>query len=432
MFKHSLKTLDCGLPVITVPMPGVKSVTTLLLCNTGSRYEKEGKEGIAHFFEHMPAKGTKNYPDAFTFASTLDSIGANFNAYTSKEYTGYYVHAASEHVDLALDVVSDMVLAPKLRQKDIDVEKGVIVEEINMYRDMPSRHIGNLFEQMIYSGSGLGHDIIGSKKTVTSFKSSDFKNFLDKWYGLENMLLIVAGDKEKVGNNNLLSDINNIFGKKNKDKKIKKEKIKLDKWLGKPISNKKLHIEYKKTEQAHFVMGWPGISRNDNKKYALSLLSTIMGGNMSSRLFSEVREKRGLCYYVHSDVDLYHDTGIFGASAGVDPNRVEEAVKVTVEEFYKAVSSQKVDKKELQKAKDYVTGKMVLGLEDSQSVASYFGMKQLLQNKIETPEEVLSKIKAVNLDEIRKVAEDLIKSGELRFAVIGPYDKPEVFKNIIK
>ena len=446
MFNHSFQTLDCGLPVIIVPMPSVKSVTTLLLCNTGSRYEEPGQEGIAHFFEHMPAKGTENYPDALTFSSTLDAVGAEFNAYTSKEYTGYYVHAAAKHLDLALDVVSDMVLAPKLRQADIEVEKGVIVEELNMYRDMPSHHIANLFENMVFAGSGLGHEIVGSKETVTSFKSADFKAFLDKWYRLGNMVLIIAGDKDKVTNASLLNKINDLFLQKSQGLNIKLQtndkfqnqnfkKNKIDSWLGKPLSEQRLHLEYKKTEQAHFVLGWPGISRVDKRRYVASLLSIILGGNMSSRLFTEVREKRGLCYYIHSDFDLYHDTGIFGASAGVDQNRVEEAVKVTINQFThlrQGYGGQAMlNEQELKKAKDYLSGKMVLGLEDSQSVASYFGMKQLLQNKIETPEQALQQVKAVTLDQVQSLVEELIKPGELRLALIGPYKDRKAFEQLI-
>ncbi len=431
MLNYSLTTLQSGLPVIRIPMPAVKSVTVLVLCNTGSRYEKPEQYGIAHFFEHMVFKGTQKYPTAQLLASTVDGIGADFNAFTGKEYTGYYVKSASEHVGLALDVVSDMLLAPALRQDDIDREKGVIIEELNLYADTPHRHIADLFDNLVYQGNGLEHDIVGNKSTIKSMRSEDFQTFLQSWYGLGNMLLVLAGDSEVVESEATMDQVRQAFAKEAGERV--KNKINLNQHLEKdPISRLKLHVEYKKTEQAHFILGWPGISRHDPDRYALSLLSTILGGNMSSRLFTEVREKRGLCYYVHSDVDQAHDGGIFGASAGVDPNRVEEALRVTINEFVSLVDGNKpVTADELVKAKDYVAGKMTLGLEDSESVAQFFGMKQLLMNQIETPAAVLEKLKAVSLEAVTAVAKRLIRSGQLRMAVIGPFAEKAKFEKLI-
>jgi predicted Zn-dependent peptidase len=430
MFTHSLITLASGLPVITVPMPAVKSVTVLILANTGSRYEKPKEEGIAHFFEHMVFKGTQKFPDAQSLAATVDGIGADFNAFTSKEYTGYYVKSASEHVGLALDVVSDMLLTPKLRQDDIDREKGVIIEEINMYADAPARHVNDLFDRLMFKGSGLGHDIIGTKETVSEFKTEDFQQFLKQWYGFGNMLLIMAGDEAILNDPETLETVRRLFSKEAGERI--KDKVKLQRYLPtQPLSPHRTHVEFKETEQAHFVLGWPALNRTDPRRYALSLLSTVLGGNMSSRLFNEVREKRGLCYYIHADSDLYHDTGVFGGAAGVDPKRVEEALKVSIGQ-YKAVAdgTQPITAHELQKAKDYVAGKMVLGFEDSESVAQYYGMRHLLSGIIEEPEKALEKIKAVTVDEVNQIAEALIKEHELRLAVIGPFKNPEVFEKI--
>jgi predicted Zn-dependent peptidase len=431
MLNFSLTTLPSGLPVIRIPMPAVESVTVLVLCNTGSRYEKPEQYGIAHFFEHMVFKGTKKYPTAQALAGTVDGIGADFNAFTGKEYTGYYVKSAAQHLGLALDVVSDMLLAPALRQEDIDREKGVIVEELNLYVDTPHRHIADLFDNMIFKGNGLEHDIVGNKSTIKSLKTEDFQTFLQSWYGPGNMLLILAGDGQVVESEATMDQIRVAFSKEAGERV--KNKIGLEQHLEKdPISRLKLHVEHKKTEQAHFILGWPGINRHDPDRYALSLLSTILGGNMSSRLFTEVREKRGLCYYVHSDVDQAHDGGVFGASAGVDPNRIEEALEVTINEFTSLVDGKKpVTEEDLKKAKDYVAGKMTLGLEDSESVAQFFGMKQLLHNKIETPEEVMEKLQAVNLEEVTAVAKRLIKPGQMRLAVIGPFTEKAKFEKVL-
>jgi predicted Zn-dependent peptidase len=437
MLHHTLTQLDSGLSVIRVPMPSVKSMTVVALCNTGSRYEDPAQYGVAHFFEHMVFKGTQKYPDAQALAGAIDAVGADFNAFTSKEYTGYYVKAASSHLELALDVVSDMLLTPQLRQDDIDREKGVIIEELNMYVDSPSSHIANLFEQMFFAGSGLQHDIIGTKETISGMKAEDFKNFLNKWYGFGNMLLVIAGDAEVVKQDSTLKLAEKMFAKGSAERhKLDKKKSTVHHNLTtSPISDKTLHVEFRQTEQAHLIMGWPGLKRSSKERYALSLLSTIIGGNMSSRLFTEVREKRGLCYYVHSDVDQYHDGGFMGASAGVDQSRVEEAIKVIRAEFEAAAVGEKgkaITPRELQKAKDYVAGKMVLGLEDSESVAQFFGMKQLLLDEITTPEQTLERYNKVTLEEVQAILKQLVSSEPLRLAVIGPYKESQPFAQLIQ
>ena len=407
-------------------MKSVESVTVLVLANTGSRYEQTDQHGTAHFFEHMVFKGTQNFPTAQILSRAVDGVGADFNAFTSKEYTGYYVKTASDHLDLALSVVSDMLLRPLLRQEDIDREKGVIVEEMNMYADNPASHIANLFDQMVYRGSGLSHNLVGEKETVTQQTQADFRQFLQQWYGLGNLILVLAGDEKVVNDTHLLSKVNDYFSEK--DVVDRQPTAKISPYLvSNPISQEKLHVELKETQQAHLVLGWPGISRKSDQRYILSVLSVILGGNMSSRLFTEVREKRGLCYYVHTDVDYFHDGGLFGGSAGVDPSRFAEALKVMVGEFRQlADGRQPVSTQELQMAKDYVMGKMVLGFEDSESLAQFFGMRLLLQGKTVSPEEMETKIKAVTLDQVQALAKQLILPDELRLAVIGPFKKLEV------
>ena len=430
MISYTKDVLPSGLTVIRVPVPAVKSVTVLALVNVGSRYQEPRLWGISHFLEHMVFKGTEKYPDSQTLTAAVDEIGAKFNAFTSKEYTGYYVKAASKGVDLALDVVSDMLLTAKLRQEDIDREKGVIIEEINMYADMPASHIANLFEQMVYAENTLGHDIIGNKTTVSAFTSQDFKDHLQKWYGNRNIVLILSGDEDVVQQPEILDKVDQLFKKGDSGQR---EFTKAADHLGsQPLTEKRLLVEFRQSEQAHFVLGFPALKRADARRPALSLLNVLLGSNMSSRLFSEVREKRGLCYYIHSDVDFYHDIGLFGAAAGVDPKRVEEAVTVTLQEFYAlAAGTKPVTASELKRAKDYITGKFVLDLEDSESIAQYFGMKQLLLGQVETPDELLQKYMAVTLEEVNALAREIIVKGAVRFAIIGPFQDPAVFEKII-
>ncbi len=427
-----LHQLSNGLSVITAPMKGVESLTVMLLANTGSRFEPIGKEGLAHFLEHMVFKGTKKYLTAQKLAATIDALGADFNAFTSHEYAGYYVKAAAKHLSTAVDVLSDMLLQPTLNEEDIEREKGVIVEEINMYHDQPASHVGNLFARMVYQGSGLGHDIIGTKDSVTAIKSADFRAFLSQWYGLGNLVLVLAGKAEVVESAETLKLVEEMFDKKTEDRLEGKQEI-TELLSDDQLAKQRLHLEQRETQQAHFILAWPGINRTDERKYAAYVLSALMGGNMSSRLFTEVREKRGLCYYVRSTTDQFHDKGIFGVSAGVDPGRVEEAIQVSADEFHKlATGKQKLTKSELSRAQEYLIGKWALNMEDSDTMAQFVGLRQVLLGEIETVQEMMRKIQAVTLEEVNQVARELILPGEARLALIGPYDDQDKFGELIK
>lgn len=430
MFKHLIEKLPSGLNLIRVPMSTVSSLTVMVFVNTGSRYEKIDDWGVAHFFEHMVFKGTKKFATTKKLAATIDSIGANFNAFTSKEYTAYYVQAASEHLALSLDVLSDMMVDPLLRSEDIEREKGVIIEELNMYLDTPARHIGDVFEQMMFTQNGLEHDIIGTKESIKNINRQSFLNLLNHWYGLDNLLVVIAGDQKIVESDQTKKLVQEMFSK-NSQISSRRSGVKINPYLSQtPYSDQRLKVESKKTEQAHLILGFPGIKRNDPRRFSQALLATVFGGNMSSRLFIEVREKRGLCYYVHSETEQYHDAGFFGVAAGVDPSRVHEAIKVITDQLNQLIGKKQVTEAELAQAKSYFAGKMVLGLEDSASVAQYYGMKQLLLNQIETPEEVLAKIKAISLDEVNTLAQELIQSQLLKLAVIGDF-KADDFMSVI-
>lgn len=422
--------LDTGLTVLRVPMDSVKSVTVLALVKVGSRYEDPRVSGVSHFLEHMVFKGTEKYPTAQDVAAAVDAVGAEFNAFTSKEYTGYYVKSASKDIELALDVVSDMLLTPQLRDEDLQREKGVIIEEINMYKDMPMRHIGDVFEQMFYAGSPLGRDIIGTPETVSNMQRQDFVSHLQTWYGLHNMVLIVVGDAQVLHQESLLTQIMGYFAKGDASQRKKPAKLKLE---SEPIARgKRVVIAEKKTEQAHFILGFPGLARNDADRYATSVLSTILGGNMSSRLFTEVREKRGLCYYVRSDVDMYSETGFFGAAAGVDPQRVEEAITVTFEQFTNLSSgAQPVTQQELERAKNCTLGNLILSMEDSQNVAQSYGMSQLLLGEVRTIEQIMEHISSVTMDDVERVVTRLIQPDQVRLAMIGPFDDEQKFGQML-
>lgn len=422
------------LPVIFVDVKNSKSVTTMFLANTGARYENKSEEGLAHFFEHMVFKGTEKFPNSKDLAETLDSVGADFNAFTSKEYTGYYVRSATANFSLALDVLSDMLFQPKLRQSDIDREKGVIVEELNMYKDNPPAHIADVFEEMIFTNRALAHPIIGRKETIKSFKSADFQTFLKKFYGPENLLLVVAGGLKSLADNEakILAQIAKSLEKMQDDRVGKKNPFPEVGQLSpamisqKSFSKQKFSLVNKATAQAHFVMAWPAISANHEDRHALQVLSTIVGSNMSSRLFNKVREERGLAYYVNSNLDFYHDTGLFGCSAGVDSSRAEEAIKVSKAVFTDLLGKKaKIDAKELARAKDYLRGKTLLSLESSNNIAQFFGLRKLLREEIVSVETVLKKLEAVTIEDLERIASDIIREDELRLAIIGDFKNEE-------
>ncbi len=439
MFKvsnHQIFSAQIGhsLPVMLVDIKNSQSVTTMFLANTGARYEKANEEGLAHFFEHMVFKGTKKFPNSKVLAETLDSIGADFNAFTSKEYTGYYVRSAAAHFSLALDVLSDMLFQAKLRQNDIDREKGVIIEELHMYEDNPPAYVADLFEEMIFSNRQLAHPVIGRKETIQSFTGANFQSFLGQFYAPENLLLVIAGGLQSLAKNEqeLLAQIEQVLLKLQDDRLGKKNSFPKTSGTSpltiaqKSFSKRKFSLIRKATAQAHFVMAWPALNANHKDRYALQVLSTIVGSNMSSRLFNKVREERGLAYYVNSNFEFYHDTGFFGCSAGVDSRRAEEAIEVSKAVFTDLLTEKaRISPQELLRAKDYLRGKILLSLESSNNVAQLFGLRKLLREQIVSIEEMLAKFDAVTNADLNRVARSIIRPNELRLAIIGDFKNEE-------
>ena len=415
-------TLKNGLQVIFVDTKTFPTLTTLLLIGAGSRYENEKNNGIAHFFEHMAFKGSQKYPNSFVISSTVEGFGGIFNAFTSKDHTGYWIKATTEHFETMIDVIADMIQTPKLLAEEIEREKGVIKEEINMYEDMPQRKVGEIFETLLYKGSPLGFDIAGTKKTVQSFNRLTFTDYINSLYHPNNAVLVVAGGLQgpTLREGRTLQIIEEKFGSWKSGEKSTFEKIKESQ------TKPQILIKYKKTEQAHFSLGFRAFSFNDHRKYAMNLLATILGGGMSSRLFIQVRERRGLCYYISTGGEFYHDCGNFVTQAGVTNNldKVKEAIKTIIDEHNK-IKFGDIKKEELLKVKEMIKGRLMLSMEDSMNIASFFGTKKILQNKIETPEEIIKKIEAVTVEEIVELAKNIFTSNRLNFALIGPFEEKD-------
>lgn len=422
VFQHHFHTFDSGLRLVTVPMPATKTATVFVLVGTGSKYEAKNINGISHFLEHMMFKGTQKRPGTMDIARELDAIGAEYNAFTGKEYTGYYAKASVEKLDTSLDVVFDIFLNSKFSEEEIAIEKGVIVEEINMYRDLPQRHVGDLIEQLLYGDQPAGWSIAGEKETVVNFKRDQFLDYFNTHYVAENTIVAVAGN---INPEEVKSKVEDYF-----------KNIRHGKSIGKPLVAEKQSepqqlINFKETDQTHFILGLRSFDMFDDRRYALAVLSKILGGGMSSRLFYEVRERRGLAYYVRSEPNPYTDSGYLAISAGVNNEKALDAIKVILNEINK-VKNDNITEKELQRAKDNAEGGMALGLEHSDGVAMNYADSVLFHKKVLTPEEELDKIKRVTLEDVHRVARDIFDNSKLNLALIGPFKDETKFKEILE
>ena len=420
---YRLNKLSNGLRVLTVPLPSMKSSTITVWVKTGSRNETKQIGGISHFLEHMVFKGSKKRPSAKKIAVVIDSIGGEFNAGTTKEWTNFHIKARNEALPIAFDVLSDMVLNPLLKPKDIEREKGVILEEWAMYEDTPMYKIGDVFENLIYKDNPLGRDIIGTRDSIKNVKRVDFVRYRKVHYGIDNLLITVAGGaKEK----DVLKLTEEYFGslKNNNKEKVKKFKTNQKK--------SRVLLYPKKKEQAHFILGFLGNQMGSKDRFIESVLAVILGRGMSSRLFTEVREKRGLAYAVRTSSDRYVDTGYIGTYAGADIKRIDEAIKVILSEHYELASGKNIiTKDELKKAKEYIKGHLALSLEDTRAVGSFFGIEELLLGKTETPEDFFKGIDKVTIDDVLRVAKECFVPERLNLAIIGPYKNQKRFEKLV-
>ena len=422
--NYKLQTLASGLRVLTIPMPAVQSATLTVWVKAGSRNEEGSVNGISHFLEHMVFKGSNKRPSAREISGAVDAIGGEFNAGTGKEWTNFYIKARKDNLPIAFDVLSDMVLNPLLRPEEIEKEKGVIIEEIAMYEDTPMFKIGDVFEELIFDKHPLSWDISGTAETVKAIKKDDFLRYRELRYSAENIVITVAGGVEE---GEVVKLAERYFGKLSS----KSNSPAFNKFTARQAKPQvKLHP--KKKEQAHLILGFRGNSREHKDRFTEAILASILGGGMSSRLFIEVRERRGLAYAIRTSLEHYIDTGYIGTYAGVDVNRVEEAITVILKEHYKITNQESgIKNQELNKAKEYIKGHLALALEDTKDVASFFGENELMLDKVETPEEVFKKIDEVKVEDVVRVAKEFFKPERLNLAIIGPYESAESFKKLL-
>lgn len=424
--EFKIKKLPSGLRVLTVPMPSLESVTLTVWVKTGSRFEDKKVNGISHFLEHMVFKGSKKRPTARQISEAVDAFGGEFNAGTSKDWTNFYIKARAEHLETAFDVLSDMVLNPILKEEEIEREKGTIIEEIRMYEDTPMYRIGDVFEQLVFNGSSLGWDIAGTEKSVKSIKRSDFVSYRSLHYHPENILITVSGNVKEKEVDALIKK----YFKEFSEKSGKEQKFPLFKTSQ---TKPQLKLYSKKKEQAHLILGFTAEGRGYQKRFVQSVLSVIMGGGMSSRLFIEVRERRGLAYSIRTSVDRYKEIGYFGTYAGVDPKKADEAVSVILEQSYGIANGKfPVSDEELKKAKEFLKGHLALALEDTKDVTTFFGEQALFLDKILTPEAVYKEIDKVTATDVIAEARKIFVPSRLNLAIIGPYKTDDKFRKLLK
>ena len=421
MFEHTLTKLAGGLRCLTVPIPASKSMTLMVLVRAGSRYETKDDNGISHFMEHMFFKGAEKYPDTMAVASAIDGSGGSFNAFTGEEMVGYFVKISSAKMEIAYDVLSDMLLKSKFDTEEIVRERGVIVEEIRMHHDDPMSQVHTDYHSLILGDQPLGWDIAGTEEVVNSATREVFLRHHERFYYGANMVICAAGDidpkkHEEFCDKYFVYSDGPEAARPDPFKKLKTERI---------------FAREKATEQAHFIFGFQTCGSGHEDETPLKVLNTVLGGAMSSRLFYQIRERRGLAYYIHSSLALYNDVGLFQVSAGVNLQKLEEALKCAVAEVEK-IKADEIPDEELNRAKQNINGHTDLALEDSRRVASMYGMREVLYGKIKTPEELTAEVNAVTSKQILDAARKYLVDSEMKMAVIGPYKNGSAWENVFQ
>jgi predicted Zn-dependent peptidase len=419
MTVYQRDTLSNGLRVLTAPLDHAKSVACYVMLAAGSRYEETSNRGIAHFAEHMFFKGTERRPTARDLSMEVDRMGGEFNAFTSKEYTGYYIRCSGEQRDRALDVLVDMLRNSKFDPDELEREKGVIIEEMNMYFDTPRDYVSSLYEELIFGSNPLGWETLGTKETVKAATRKTFLDYIGHWYTPQRIVVGVAG---AVGDD-LLPTLEGLLGDMQDDGSGSPAPAQLE-----HTTEPQIRMHRKDSDQANICLGVPSYPLEHPDRYALQLLGTVLGTGMSSRLFLEVRERRGLAYYVYAVNSSYTDTGTLASQAGVDLNRADEAVGVIADEFRK-LTDNPVPADELEKARALAKGRFVLQTESPNGLILFGLRREVLEGQAVEPEELLAGIDAVTAEDVQRVAQDVIGSNGMRLAVIGPFDDEDRFRS---
>lgn len=422
MQKAKKKIFKNGLRVVTVPMKDNPTVTVLVLVGTGSDFETKEVNGISHFLEHMCFKGTVKRPSSQIISHELDALGCQYNAFTDHEMTGYYAKGDSKHFKKIFDVISDIYLNSTFPEKEMEKEKGVIIEEINMYEDMPQRHVQDMYQEVLYGDQPAGWNIAGPKENIKNMKRGDFVKYKNTHYVARNTVIIVSGS---VTESEVYKEVSKYFKDINTKNKVTKLKTKDNQ------SKSNILIKHKDTDQTHFVLGVRTYPIKDKRNSILSVLSGVLGAGMSSRLFNKLREEMGVAYYVRAYNDPSSDHGSFQISAGVNNARTKEVIKEIIKECNR-LKSEQVNDKELDKVKSFLIGNMKLSLESTDDIANFYGMQELMRQEIKTLDDKIKDINKVTSKDIQKMAKDIFQTKFLNLALIGPFKDSQTLLPILK
>lgn len=414
--KH---TLDNGIVVLTEQIPHVRSVSVGVWVGVGSRDESDEVMGISHFIEHMMFKGTER-KTAKNIAETLDAVGGQLNAFTTKEYTCYYSRVLDEFFDLAVDLLGDMLLNSLFAAADIDRERNVILEEIKMYEDTPDELVHDIFAHTVWQGHVLGRPIIGSENVIKHMSREDILNFYRTHYTPSQMVISVAGNIE---HNRVVEKLGGVFGKYQGESKPRPMTV--------PVPYREVACRAKETEQVHLCIGTQGLPLGHDRVYTVQLFNTILGGGLSSRLFQEVREQRGLVYSIFSYHSSYHDTGLFCIYTGLSKENVAPALELVFKEI-RDIQLNSVTGVELQRAKDQLKGNLLLSLENVSTRMSRLGKSQLYLGKVIHPDEIVARINRVTVEEVQDLAQTMIRPEKFALASVGPWQDCGTLDNLLK
>lgn len=416
------KTLPNGVRIAVVPDARARAVTAMVLVNVGSSFEKRAQNGLSHFLEHMCFKGTVRRPSAKVIVEEIESLGAVTNAFTDRELTGYFIKGNPDHVDTFVDILADIYHHSVFPHQEIEKEKGVVVEEINMYEDMPQYKVSEILFEMLYPDAAAGRSILGTKETVRSFTQKDFVAYKRKWYTAANTLIVFSGAITPKNATALTKKWFAILPTSSKNKKQK-------------VSDRQkepgVQIFRKETDQAHMVLAFRSFALGHKDMPIVRLIATILGRGMSSRLSLLIREELGAAYYIHASSESYTDHGIFSIASGIDKRRLTEILERIVAECLR-LKSEPLSKEELSKVKEYTIGTLRLSLETSDAVAEFYGGQMILGQKVQTPEALIASIHKITPSDIMRVAKVLFQTKKANIALLGPFTKADIPLKIIE
>jgi len=405
--KYTIEKI-AGIDVLFAPMTDSNSTTIEIMCKAGSIYENRQNNGLSHFLEHLFFKWGKKYPTPKSVAEVVDKFWGEFNAYTGDEFAGYYVKCAPEFVDKAIDVLADMMNHAKFNTEELEREKWVVIQELKMYEDNPMAMVMEKWQTYYFGDNSYGRPIIGNEENIKSFNQQMLFDHKADLYTKDNLIIIIAGkikDKDAI-----IQQLNKEFAIVPEKKRIEKQKF--------IETLPKEHTEFfeQKNEQAHLIISAPGFAWNDKQRYAANVLATILWGNMSSRLFQNIREKQGLCYYIRASHMAQEDTWTFVIRAGIDKSRFDFGVQKIYEEIEK-IANGDISQEEFENAIGYNEGQIQMGIESSDQMASFLWNQYLIYKKIDTLDELLQNYKKLQLEDIKNLAKKLKKENLYLFYI---------------